>query len=223
MAFRADEAARTGYESVEAYFVSRSIDDSGRARSREALREISESLGPVVESYPSWHPLVCNYPDDRFPATHPGNGCGYKGIDHTRFFANGFITCPYGDGQEVIDSVNALPHHPVASVSAERLDVQFYHSDATPVLVKCTWDKSLLQDGTVPLSLALPLLLEKELPCWRSAEMAETWEAMQDYFLGRPHGARSSLFVNQETGLAIKKIWNSLINTGMYGPIKVRG
>ena len=41
-------------------------------------------------------------------------------------------------------------------------------------------------------------------------------------FEARPgHGARSSLFVSQETGQAIKKIWNALIFTGMFGPIKV--
>lgn len=72
------------------------------------------------------------------------------------------------------------------------------------------------------LSVAMPLLLEKELPCWRSAEVAETWETMRTYFLGRPHGSRSSLFVSQATGQAMKKIWDSLIHTGMFGPIRIR-
>jgi hypothetical protein len=44
---------------------------------------------------------------------------------------------------------------------------------------------------------------------------------MQPYLLGAPHGSRSSLFVTQETGQTIKKVWNLLINTGMFGPIKV--
>lgn len=56
---------------------------------------------------------------------------------------------------------------------------------------------------------------------WQTAEVAETWESMRSNFLGKPHGKRSSLFVNQETGQGIKKIWESLINTGMYGPIKI--
>jgi hypothetical protein len=67
----------------------------------------------------------------------------------------------------------------------------------------------------------MPLLLEKEIPCWRWAVLAETWESMRPYFLGRPHGKLSSLFVSQETGQAMKKVWNALINTGMFGPIKV--
>ena len=76
-------------------------------------------------------------------------------------------------------------------------------------------------DGTIPLSIAIPLILEHEVPGWRQSSLAETWESMRELLLGRPHGARSSLFVNQETGQAIKKIWNSLIYTGMFGPIKV--
>jgi hypothetical protein len=73
----------------------------------------------------------------------------------------------------------------------------------------------------IPSSIAMPLLLEKKIPCWYSAQVAETWETMRPYFLGQPHGSRSSLFVGQETGQAIQKIWNALIYTGMFGPIRV--
>lgn len=225
MAFRADEAARVGYEQVEAYLVPRPrcADEAQRARSRAALEDIVDELGPVVNAYPSWHPLVCNH-DGRLPTTTPSDLCGYKGLDHTRYFANGFITCPYtasGKAEKVIESVNALPYHPAATITAEKLDVQLYHPDATPVLVKCEWNKRLDEDGMIPLSVAMPLILEKELPCWHWSDVAETWETMRPYFLGRPHGSRSSLFVSQETGQAIKKIWNALIFTGMFGPIKV--
>jgi hypothetical protein len=222
MAFRADEAAQRGYEQVLSYLVPRPeyADESVRKESREFLVSLIDELGPVVDAYPSWHPLVSNH-EGRYPETTPREDCGYKGLDHTRLFAKGFITCPYSDGQKVIDSVDALPSHPVAAITAERLDVRLYNPGTTPILVKCNWDKPLLEDGTIPQSIAVPLLLEEQLPCWRFSEVGETWETMRDYFLGRPHGARSSLFINQETGQAIKKIWNSLINTGMYGPIYV--
>lgn len=223
MAFRADEAARVGYEEVERFLIRRSwdADESLIARSKEALLDIVDELGHVINSYPSWHPLVCNH-DDHDPVTTPGTQCGYKGLDHTRYFANGFITCPYGDGQDVIDSVDALPYHPAATITAERLDVQLYDPKATPILVKCKWNKGLPLDGMIPLSIAMPLILEKEVPCWRWGSVAETWETMRPYFLGAPHGSRSSLFVSQETGQTIKKIWEALIYTGMFGPIKVR-
>lgn len=222
MAFRADEAAHSGLEEVIAYLVPRprDVDEAERARSKNALLDLVAELGPVVDSYPSWHPLVCNH-DSRYPTTTPSEQCGYKGLDHSRFFRNGFVTCPYGDGQEIIDSVNALPDHPAASITAARLDVQLYNPNATPILVKCEWHKPLEMDGMIPLSIAAALLLEMEVPCWQYAEVAETWETMRPYFLGRPHGSRSSLFVSQETGQALKKLWNALIFTGMFGPIKV--
>lgn len=222
MVFRADEAERIGYAQVEAFLVPRprDADESQRARSKEALYDIADKLGPVVDAYPTWHPLVCNH-DSRHPVVVPSNRSGYEGLDHTRYFANGFITCPYGDAQDVIDSVAELPYNPAAMITAERLDVRLYNSRATPILVRCDWEKPLLMDGTIPLSIATPLILENEVPCWRWSDVAETWETMRPYLLGQPHGSRSSLFVNQETGQGIKKVWHALINTGMFGPIKV--
>jgi len=221
MVFRADEAARTGFEEVMRYLIPRprDADEAQRAGSKAALIEILNEWGPVVDGYPSWHPLVCNH-DDRNPVTYPTERCGYKGLDHTKYFANGFITCPYGDGQEVLDLVARLPYHPAASIAAERLDVQLYNPSTTPILVKCNWEQPLESDGTIPVSIAVPLILEKEIPCWKWAKVAETWESMRPYFLGTPHGSRSSLFINQETGLSIKKIWDAVIQTGMFGPIK---
>ncbi len=222
MAFRADEAARSGFEEAVSYLTPRDkeIDQAQRAVIKDFLLDIVDEYGPVVDAYPSWHPLVSHH-DNRSPATTPGKQCGYKGLDHTRFFANGFITCPYGDGQEILDSVAALPRHPAALITAERLSVKLYNISATPILVKCHWHRPLQADGMIPLSIAMALILAKEVPCWESAEVAETWESMRPYFLGRPHGARSSLFVSQETGTAIKKVWDAVIHTGMFGPISV--
>lgn len=223
MAFRAEEAAKAGYEAAESYLIGRLREASAqeRARSREALRDIVDELGPVVDAYPTWHPLVRHH-DGRYAVTRPGRECGYKGLDHTQYFAHGFITCPYGDGKEVFDSVEELASkHASATITAERLDVKFYSESVTPILVKCEWTKTLPMDKLIPLSIAIPLLLEKEVPCCEWAQVAETWESMRPYFLGAPRGARSSLFVSQETGQAIKKVWETLIYTGMFGPIKV--
>ncbi len=228
MAFRADESASSGFESVKRYLVSRNIEPQERERSENKLSDIVERYGPVVESYPSWHPLVTHH-DDQCPATCPAESCGYEGLDHTIYFVNAFITCPYGDGQEVIDSVESLQYKSdvapynsdVATITAERLDVQLYQPNATPILVRCDWRKKIATNGMIPASIAVPLMLLKEVPCWEWSTLGETWETMLPYFLGSPHGSRSSLFVNQETGLTIKKVWNLLINTGMFGPIKV--
>ena len=221
MAFRADEARSLGEERARSYLVSRTIEPDQQERSETAFLDIIEEIGPAVESYPSWHPLVAAQSDPQSPSTTPDRQCGYEGLDHTVHFANGFVTCPYTDGQEVMEAVEALAPHALAKITAERIDAQFYHPTATAVLVRCEWGKPLPIDRMIPKSLAVPLMLEQELPCWRWSQVAETWEAMLPFFLGRPHGRRSSLFVNQETGQVMKKIWNALINTGMFGPIKV--
>lgn len=220
MVFRADESIENGYEQAKKYLILRDLEPSQRSRSEAVLENIIEQCGPVIQSYPSWHPLVSKH-DQRHPVTRPNSRCGYRGLDHTVCFVSGFVTCPYGDGQKVIDSVTELSKNSAAFIKAERLDVKFYNPGTTPILIKCEWEKPLSNDGTIPLSLAVALLLEQEIPCRKWAEVAETWETMRHYFLGEPHGSRSSLFVNQKTGQAMKKIWNSLIQTGIFGPIKV--
>jgi hypothetical protein len=226
MAFRADDAAEGNFAAVESYLVGRLREASAeeRARSRDALLDLVDELGPVVDAYPIWHPLVRHHDDRRDVVTTPTRECGYLGLDHTRFFAHGFVTCPYNDGQAVLDSVAKLAYkHPVAVITATRLNVKFYSMEATPIVVKCEWQKPLAMGKLIPLKLALPLMLEKEVPCWQWSEVAETWEMMRPSFLGEPCGARSSLFVNQETGQALKKIWESLIYTGMFGPCRMTG
>jgi hypothetical protein len=220
MAFRADESESNGFESVKNYLIPTSIDARERDRSENKLFDIVDKFGPVVESYPSWHPLVAHH-DDQYPVTTPSDRSGYKGLDHTRYFVNAFITCPYDDGQEILNSVEELPYSPFATIKAERLDVQLYQPNATPILVFCDWNKPISINNMIPASIAIPLMLQKEVPCWEWATCGETWETMRSDFLGCPHGSRSSLFVSQETGLTMKKVWNLLINTGMFGPIRV--
>lgn len=222
MTFRADEAARVGYEQLERFFISRQldVDKLEKERSKQYLWDIVSKYGPVVNSYPTWHPLVsCGNHNNRAQITIPSESCGYSGLDRPQFLANGFITCTYGDGQNVIESVNAFHTNDVAIITAERLDIKLYSSSTTPILVKCTWRKPLTADGKIPLSIALPLILAKELPHLELSNHAETWESMRAYFLGTPHGSRSSLFIDQETGLAIKKVWNTLIGTGIFGTV----
>ncbi|MGR0480938.1 MAG: hypothetical protein ACTFAL_05905 [Candidatus Electronema sp. V4] len=222
MAFRADESAKRGLESVTNYFISRSIEGGERERSKDKILDIIDKFGTVVDSYPSWHPLVSNNNDRRCPVTTPSDRCGYNGLDHTIYFVNAFITCPYNDGQKIIESVNRLPYNPIAQIMAEQLDVQLYSPSVTPILVYCNWRKTISSNGMIPESIAIPLMLLKELPDWEWAEVGETWETMRYYFLGSPHGSSSSLFVNQKTSSIMKKIWNLLVNTGMFGPIEVR-
>jgi hypothetical protein len=228
MAFRAHEEIEKGYERALSYLIPKEGDSEQRARAKRIVEDLVDELGPVIESYPSWHPLVSGKSVREFNIDHhidyntvPGEDCGYSGLDHTIYFAHGFVTCPYHDGQSVLDSVENLKSNPSVIITAERLDVPLYHVTANPIVVKCDWVKPFNLFDMIPKSLVAPLLLEQEMKNWRSAQCAETWESMRPYFLGRPHGSRSSLFVTQETGQVIKSLWNSVINTGMFGNIRV--
>ena len=223
MAFRAYESIKDGAAFAEKYLLSKLTDltEKERERSRQKLMDLMDILGPVVDFYPAWHPLLVDA-KQHYDIVSPNSECGYKGLDHTVLFANGFITCPYDDGQSVLDSVFNLSSNSAATIFAERLTEKLYNSNSTAIVVYCQWDKPLCGDGTIPPSLAVPLLLEKMLPYWKSSKYAETWDSMSEVVLGKPHGKRSSLLINQETGLILKKIWESLINTGMYGPIQIR-
>ena len=214
--FRSDEAAAAGLESVNNYLLPRSFTQAQRDAGEQMLREIVTEIGPVVDAYPTWHPLVAKH-NSRYPETVPSDRTGYRELDHTRYFAHGFITCPYGNSDEVIHSAldNVCP--PGVSISAERLDVAFYAEGTEPVLVRCHWDIDLEANHTIPKAMAVPLMLEQELPMWRSAQRPETWETMRPYLLGEPHGNRSSLFVTQDTSLALKKVYLALVDSGMFG------
>lgn len=225
MAFRANEEITNGRRAAMGKLLGRGIDGNKLEHSTTVLQELLEQHGPVVQAYPTWHPLVLGNQDHESPAILPGERCGYSGLDHTVYLRGGFITCPYDDGVAILKSVEELSARDaskgIASITAEKIDAQLYHPNATPVLVTCEWHRPLNRDGTIPTALAVPLLLERELACWRNAQVAETWKTMSTYILGQPCGSRSSLFVNEETGQALKTIWNALINTGMFGPIRV--
>ncbi len=225
MAFRANEEVTNGRRMAMGKLLGRSIGPDSLEKSTHVLSGLLDRYGPVVDAYPSWHPLVADNADHGSPVIVPGERCGYRGLDHTVFLRNGIITCPYDGGEAVIESVQRLAERDVSrglvSIEAEKIEAQLYHPSATPVLVSCRWLRLLNRDGTIPTALAVPLMLEKELAAWRQAQVAETWKTMAPYVLGRPCGSRSSLFVNVETGQALKTSWNALIDTGAFGPIRV--
>lgn len=219
MTFRSDEAAASGYKRAKNYLIPVTFDPDIRAKSEDVLLNIIDELGPVVEGYPSWHPLVSKH-DERNPETYPSERTGYRGLDHTRYFAHGFITCPYHGAEDVIESALSIDHH-CASITAEELDVPFYKEGAKPVLVKCEWTGPLKRGKLIKKKIAVPLMLEQEMPMWRWSSRAERWDTMRPYLLGEPHGSRSSLFVDQETALAMKKAYMAMVESGMFGPLKM--
>lgn len=218
--FREDEARERGFERARRYLVPREGTLGDRERALRVLHDLVDELGPVVEAYPSWHPLVGQH-DGRNPVQTPDEQCGYSGLDHTIHFAHGFVTCPYRRGAEtVIRSVEkiSVPHG--ASLSAEPIDAPLYNSGTEPVIVRCHWDEPLQLGKLVRKRVAVGLMLDQEVKNWHWSSFGESWEAMSGYFLGEPHGARSSLFVSQDTALAMKRIWLALVESNLFGPVK---
>lgn len=86
------------------------------------METLTHRIGPVVDSYPIWNPLMTTSISRKAKPNHPSYECGYRGLDHTVLFAHGFITCPYTDGEDVIESVKALSKAKVAEVSAVKFD-----------------------------------------------------------------------------------------------------
>jgi hypothetical protein len=223
MAFRADVQSVLGRNRAIEYLITRNIPHEQRPKSQRVLENLIHKFGPVVDSYPSWHPLMTanKLPKEwgRDSQTTPSQKNGYKGLDHSIYLRNAIITCPYAGEETILASVAALKGHPDATITAEPLDAMLYMPNAHPVVIMCQWHRDLDHDGTIPKRIASGLLLEEMAPCWRWAEVAESWENMRHYILGSPRGSKSSLFVNQETGNALKNLYTSMINSGIHGPI----
>lgn len=221
MAFRANESGKALVLEAQDYLVSRDFPTELRQQAIDGFEELVVKYGPVVKGYPTWHPLMAACNANRKPWTHPNEHRAYEGLDHVVLFRDAFLVCPYSGADRILESVEKMRADPHFLIRAEELDMKLYHPNAIPVLVSYDWGRVLPNDGTIPKSLAVPLMLEFELPHWRTSQVGETWKTMRSYILGSPHGQSSSLFINQETGTAMKNVWNSLIYTGMFGPLYV--
>ncbi|HHO0939069.1 TPA: hypothetical protein ACRTTK_003108 [Aeromonas hydrophila] len=222
MAFRQNEAINQGTERAIRRLTPSDGTPEQKAAAKALVLKLIEDYGPVVDSYPVWHPIVdlpntYARPHDWAPTT-PCENIGYHGLDHTIFLAGAIITCPYGYGhQTVLNSVAALSH-PDGDFEAEEIGIPLYNLSAIPILIRFEWLCGLRPNKPIPSSVAIPKMLLKELPNWSTADYPEAWEDMKDYLMGTPAGSRSSLFVTQETGQAMKTIWNTLIKNGVFTP-----
>jgi len=186
------------------------------------LEDTTARWGPVVHLYPSWHPLVsCRVKEDANPITQPSDLCGYPEMDHTVYLRNGFLTCPYSNGEKLLKAVDEMRYPKCVTVEANRVEIPIYAENANPILVTCDWHHGDQPDGTISQRSAVALMLIEELRCWNEASVAERWDTMRPYLLGRPCGSRSSLFVNQRTGQAMKKAFEAMVMGGTFGPLRL--
>lgn len=218
MAFRADELIASGFEKALKDLTPREASTSDLEHIRQLISDISAQWGPFITGYPAWHPFLLESDPRNYAYSIPQKDGVFKHLDHTVYLANAIITCPYSHGvEELFESVRCLKHADVVFDIQKIHDVILYNESAVPILITCRWKNGLNEDGTIPSSAALGLLLEREVPNWRYATYSESWERMQGQILGYPHGARSSLFVNQQTGQVLKTIWTQLEKSGLWG------
>lgn len=214
MEFRAPSVA-TELNAKAVEYLTKGLADPDTGR--RVLEGVMQELGNAVDGYPDWHPIL----------TKPDSGStqhvaylsqveAYEGIDHTIEFVRGFITCPYSDNaaDKLVETVTK-----VYGLHAYRLESPLYSDSAFPVVVEAS-DVVLEADGTIRSRDALTWFAQKAVEEARDAQVAETWWNIRSYILGRPHGSRSSLFVNQHAGVHMRKILEALNNSGMFGPIK---
>lgn len=184
---------------------------------RRAVESLIEELGNAVDVYPDWHPILTAPPRDG--SEHIGSltqVATYEGADHTTEFVRGFVTCPYSDegADKLVERVRQ-----VAGLDAYRLEQPLYADRAHPVVVVAV-DVKLEADGTIRSRDALAWFVKLSAAEATVAQVAETWWNVRSLILGSPHGSRSSLFVNQHTGVHMRKILEAMNASGMFGPIK---
>lgn len=217
MAFRSNEAAEMGFQHAWRYLVG-TLPQENRQDATQSLEKIVLRYGPVVNSYPEWHPFVCH---DRAKDAGYGNRF-FRGFEHFVLLRNAVITCLKEERvQEVKNSIaffeNGIDND--AEILCEQLSVKFFNRDSTALLITCNWKKWAENVSIfIPKKVAVARLLETELPCRHIGNQVESWNYMRPHFLGCPHGSKSSLFVEEETGQAMKTIWTSLVDLGVFNP-----
>ncbi len=99
--------------------------------------------------------------------------------------------------------------------------IPMYAQGARPILIWWSWNNHQLEpDGTISPAIAVPLMLSRTLADLSYAEFHESWEDMRYLLLGSPHGARSSLLLNQLTVKQLRTMFNGLMESGAFGPPK---
>lgn len=216
MEFRANQSAIRLNTRAAEYFTK---NLSAREKGIDLFNQVRERLGNAVESLPDWHPVLTAPPDRPQLHWHASNYSTlptYSLCDHTREFVRGMLTCPYSeaDADKLVEEVNRVP-----GLNAERLKGALYMDNASPVLIEAV-EVEMEADGTIRSRDALAWFVQTTVKHAREAQVAETWWNVRHLALGRPHGAQSSLLVNDFTGRHIRKILETLNDSGMFGPVK---
>lgn len=179
-------------------------DPNKRERALRFLNEIMDEYGPPVDHYPDWHPLR---------TTELAQGSFQ---DHLLTFRDAALFAPYTDCLKEMKEFT--DEHELFLV--EKKGELFHHENCklylvvAPSIFRCCeedekyierkyaieamlnhWNTSFSYDGTHSEGDV------SSFQCW------ESWETMHRHLLGSPCGKRSSLFVDEATGQAIRRLY----------------
>lgn len=212
MEFRSPTVAAQKNADAARYLTQNLSDPAAGLRNVELL---IDELGNAVQCYPDWHPILTVPPRAGRHIDNLSQIKAYAGMNHTTEFVRGFVTFPRAD-----EKADALVHSvsQLTGLYARRLEQPLHSDSSHPVVVVAT-NVELETDGTIRGRDALAWFVRQIADQAEGAQVAETWWNMRTNILGGPHGARSSLFVSQHTGLHMRKILESMNASGMFGPI----
>ena len=109
---------------------------------------------------------------------------------------------------------------PLSATGSAGMEAAFVNTVHPGDVVVVAVNVELEADGTIKSRDALAWFVQLSAAEATGAQVAETWWNVRSLILGSPHGSRSSLFVNQHTGVHMRKILEAMNASGMFGPIK---
>lgn len=218
-------AERTMEDALARYVFDKDLDltENERREAEAYIREIAAEYGPVVDRFPSWHPLVRDLFYRRYPM--------FPGVVEPIYFVNALLVITDDEGAEkVFRKFNSQYTCPDTTFCPEFVDIQLYGHETCSVLVRCEWDNTTGRDlglptvsepiwPRIPTHLALPAMLQKELSELPERNAGERWETVAPFLLGRPCSNTESLFVTAETARAMKEAWDLLNRYEVFGPV----
>lgn len=223
MPFRSNESAEAGLTRAIQYLARSSMRDMSKTEmenAEEYLRNVVHEIGPVVDSYPNWHPFVRHFCSSLHDYLHniPRNDQGFQGLDHTIFFSHGLITCPYVEDSvnKLFQSVDLMNKKFDLSLECSRIDVNLYNKQVFPVLIKSDKCYELETDLTIKKTSAVKMFCQLLVDTIGCSYSTFDWKDFSPCILGTPSGGRSSLFVNEETGQTLKSIFTLLVKQKVF-------
>lgn len=197
--------------------LTRSLPENAKSAAEEVLDKLDSKFGPFLVAHPIWHPL------------HKLSASGSSFISREEFnikddfkLSNAIIYLVRSNPEKLVSHVCGLPQMRCARIHAKALTTKLGYVDVTPVLVTCEWKISAtFGDRLYRSSIIAPLLINQVMSERYPSETFASahWDRNRfaELILGFPCGKTSSVIIDKPEGRALKRLWEALLATGMFG------